>query len=175
MLLARNLSDRQPIQYVRSRHTDNLYSPNMSLRQFVTAPLGLDYRIDWMVTFEQGTSDSLDESIVAEVVEVPARLSATQKWQRLVFDPSASVDVDDLSETVGAVYEAIDTFGPSVVSFEHIEAAAVQGEHLAVALRATSPWRDEIAGWHAALQTARMALENSGVPPEDALYGLIDI
>ncbi|MBR8414753.1 hypothetical protein [Burkholderia cenocepacia] len=128
-----------------------------------------------MVTFQQGTSDSLDESLLAEVVEVPARLSVTQKWQRLVFDPSASVDVDDLSETVASVYEAIDTFGPSVISFEHVEAAAVQGEHLAVALRATSPWRDEIAGWRAALQSARVALENSGVPPEDALYGLLDI
>lgn len=174
MLLAHNLSDSQPLQYVRSRQTANAYRPNISLRQFVTAPIWTDH-IDWMVTFEQGTSDSFDESMLAEVVEVPVRLSVTQKWQRFVFDPTASVDVDDLSETVSAVYEAIDTLGPSVISFEHVDASKIQGEHLAAALRATSPWRDEIAGWHAALESARIALGNSGVPPEDALYGLINV
>lgn len=171
---ALTLNDYQPLQHVRSRLTDSVYRAKISVRQFVTAPISMEH-IDWMVTFEQGTSDSLDESLLSEVIEVPARISVTQKWQRLVFDPNASVDVDDLSETVGSVYEAIDTFGPSVISFEHVDAAAVQGEHLAAALRATSPWRNEIAGWHAALEAARVALGNSGVPPEDALYGLINV
>ncbi|MGY4726867.1 hypothetical protein [Burkholderia pyrrocinia] len=174
MLSTLSLSDFQPLQFVRSRQTARAYSPRIALRQFVTAPVLSEYT-DWMVTFPQGTSDSLEESLLAEVVEVPARLSVTQKWQRLVFDSSASADVDDLSETVSAVYEAIDTFGPSVITFEFVEANTVQGEHLAAALRATSPWRDEIVGWHEALETARVALGNSGVPPEDALYGLINV
>ncbi|CAJ3119801.1 Uncharacterised protein [Burkholderia pseudomallei] len=174
MLSALNLiNDYQPVQPVRTRQSASMYRSRLALRQFVTAPIFSD-GLEWMVMFKHGTTDTLEESLLEDVMDVPARVSITQRWQRFVLDPRASVDVDDLSETVDALYEAIGTFGPSVVSFEHLESNSVQGEHLAAALRATSPWRDEVAGWHTALQTARVALVNSGVAPEDALYGLID-
>jgi hypothetical protein len=129
---------------------------------------------EWLTTYLEGTTDSIEDSYVEVLIEAHAQIVATHKWQRLVLDPGAPVDVDAISETVDAIYEVIDAYGPAIISFEDVRSERVQGEHLAAALRATSPWRQEILGWQTALDVARDALASGGVDPNDALYGLIE-
>ncbi|WP_322061986.1 hypothetical protein [Paraburkholderia sp. J63] len=144
------------------------------MNQFVTAPI-TNAKADWLVIYEGGTTDSFEFAYAyEEVMAVPARLSITEKWQHNVLNPEASADVDDLSETVDAVYEGIDIFGPSFISLAHLDPRSVQGEHLAATLRATFPWRHEVTGWDEALEVAREALGYAGADPDDALYGLVD-
>lgn len=174
MLSGLNLRDYEPLQPVRARQSDRLYTACLAVGQFVTAPI-TNTETDWLVIYQGGTTDSFEHAYaVEEVMGVPARLLITQKWRRNVLNPQASTDVDDLSETVDAVYEGIDIFGPSFISLADLEPHLVQGEHLAATLRATFPWRDEVSGWNNALEVARAALINAGADPDDALYGLTD-
>jgi hypothetical protein len=167
------LSESRPLHAIQARASQGFYQSHLNLGQLVTAPIG-DAEFQWLPIYHHGTTDDVQDQYIEEVMEVPARIFATQKWRRLVLDPRSSVDVDAISETVDAVYEAIDTYGSSFISFENLDPQTVQGEHLAAALRATSPWRAEVPGWHSALGVAKAALTNSGVSPDDALYGLID-
>lgn len=98
---------------------------------------------------------------------------ANEQWQRHVFDPSSPSNVDSLTDTVEAVLDFIAEFGPSSIALSGFQPTAVQGEHLAALLRASSTWRDEIPGWHDALGVARAAIELAGLDPNDALFGMI--
>lgn len=174
MLSALNLFDYEPLQRVRARQSDRVYTPCLAVNQFVTAQI-THPKTDWLVTYEAGTTDSFALADAYEdVMGVPALLSITQKWQHNLLNPDASTDVDDLSDTVDAVYEGIAIFGPSFISLANLAPESVQGEHLAATLRATYPWRDEVSGWNDALEVARTALAYAGEDPDDALYGLTD-
>lgn len=174
MLSALNLRDYEPLQAVRARQSHRLYESRLAVRQFITAQL-TNTGADWVVMYQRGTTDSLERAyLVEEVMDVPARFSITHKWQRNVLNPQARTDVDDLSDTVDAVYEGIGIFGPTFISLENLDPHHVQGEHLAATLRATFPWREEVRGWDNALMVARTALTNVGADPDDALYGLTD-
>lgn len=94
-------------------------------------------------------------------------------WGEYVFDPSASADVDALSETADAALDFVERFGPSSLQLAHLDPIKVHGEHLATLLRATSTWRDEIQGWNDALQVSAEALKLANIDPQDALFGMI--
>ena len=93
-------------------------------------------------------------------------------WKRYVFDVSAPVDVDAISETIEYTFEVLAQFGPDGIDLNNLDPQRIQGEHLAAVLRATSTWRDQTPGWHDALVTARTALEREGVNPQEVLFGL---
>jgi len=94
------------------------------------------------------------------------------RWEVYLNDVSASVDVDDISETVEAVLDAISQYGLGSLSFSGLNAEQVNGEHLAAMLRTTFTWRDQIDGWRQGLETASLALERSGLDPDEVLLGL---
>lgn len=93
-------------------------------------------------------------------------------WKRHVLNTQASSDVDSLSETVDAVYDAIGKFGPGAVDLTTLPKSNIHGEHAAVVLRATFSRRDEVPGWYSAIGIAATALEKAGVDIDDALAGL---
>jgi hypothetical protein len=97
---------------------------------------------------------------------------ATKAWQRHVLNPAAPADVDAISETVAAVFDALAAYGPTGVSLLNLAAADVQGEHLAATLRASYRLRDKVPGWKDALIVADEALRRNGMDPDDALVGL---
>jgi hypothetical protein len=94
------------------------------------------------------------------------------RWEAYLYDLDASVDVDDISETVEAVLDAVSQFGLTSLSFSGLDAERVNGEHLAAMLRTTFTWRKQIEGWQEGLATASSALKLSGRDPDEVLLGL---
>jgi hypothetical protein len=116
----------------------------------------------------------LKEPLIAPTAGPAAKLAAlVTLWQRHVLNPAASVDVDALTETVEAAMDVIFEFGPGALSLVGLKPEAVQGEHLATLLRASSSWRNQIPGWDAALAVDIEALRRAGTEPKDALFGMI--
>lgn len=99
--------------------------------------------------------------------------SIKERWEMYLYDVDASVDVDDISETVDAVLEVVSQFGPSGINFSELRTDDVNGEHLAAMLRTTFTWRHRVTGWHAALGVAERALNKAHVEPTEALFGLL--
>jgi hypothetical protein len=94
-------------------------------------------------------------------------------WRKHVCDAEASPDIDALTETAEAVMTLLAEYGPTRLNLRGLNAAAVQGEHLATLLRATFSWRSQVPGWSEALNVAKVALMRTGIDPEEALFGLI--
>lgn len=94
-------------------------------------------------------------------------------WKKYLFNLSASAGVDELSETIDGVYEAIDLFGPGAINLTSLSSMEVNGEHLAAILRATFPFKKQTPGWDGALNLAIKALERESIPINDALAGLL--
>jgi hypothetical protein len=118
-----------------------------------------NYEIDW-------------ERITLPFGEPSVRHLPGDAWQRYLFDPSASSDVDALTETAESVLEALTKYGPTGVSLIGLDEDNVQSEHLATILRTTYKWRSQIPGWNASLVVAAAALKRAGISPADALFGL---
>lgn len=97
----------------------------------------------------------------------------TPAWMRLVMNPQASADVDSISKTVEAVFEALSVADPSSLNLAGLNANCVQGEHLAAVLRATYKWRSVVPGWEQSLAVAEEALRLQGADAHDALFGLL--
>lgn len=109
---------------------------------------------------------------LACAVKIP--LPATHApWMRLVLRPTASVDVDDISATVEAVFIALEEFGPQGVDFSSLAPEAVNAEHLAAALRVCAPLSESIPSWTGGLLVAIDACALQGVDARDALAGLL--
>lgn len=124
--------------------------------------------------YAHGFTTSPKELALAATTGLAARLAPkTMRWQHHVLNPAASVDVDALTETVEATLDIIGESGPAALSLVGLRPEAVQGEHLATLLRASSTWRDQIPGWADALAVDIEALRKAGVEPKDALFGMI--
>lgn len=110
--------------------------------------------------------------------EWQARMLAAEQqgilWRRHVMDPNALVDTDTIAETVDNVFQMASRFGPSSLDFRGLRAEAVNGEHLAAALRASSSFSHMALGWEDALQVAYDAVLAAGGDPQDALFGMIE-
>lgn len=94
------------------------------------------------------------------------------RWEFYLYDVNASVDVDDISETVEAVLDAISQYGLGSLNFSGLNSKQVNGEHLAAMLRTTFTWRNQIEGWQQGMETASLALKRSGLDPDEVLLGL---
>ena len=129
----------------------------------------------YTVEIINGSSGSAFEYKKAAVLEAILYSStpAANSWTKHVLNPSASTDIDSLSETINAMFDCLNQCDPSVLYFGGFAARDVNGEHLAAALRASSSWRDEISGWDNALEVAAEALRLAGIAPEDALFGMV--
>lgn len=97
---------------------------------------------------------------------------APQKWKQYVFDVQASTDVDYISETIGHAFDFLIQYGPKLLDLQNLNPEAVQGEHLAALLRATSSFQSDVPGWFSAVAVAEIALKREGVDPDAALLGL---
>ena len=93
-------------------------------------------------------------------------------WKKHLMNVQAATDVDAISETIDAAYEAIDQFGVGALDFSGFDPDEVNGEHLAALLRATYSVRAWTLGWNDALQVAEQALKAAHVDVDDALAGL---
>jgi hypothetical protein len=89
------------------------------------------------------------------------------------LNPEAPTDVDFLTETADLALDFVAKYGADKVELSNLDPSKVNGEHLATLLRALSTWQDEIPGWHDALRIDIQALEQAGVDPADALFGMI--
>lgn len=94
-------------------------------------------------------------------------------WKRYISNLSAPTDVDALSETIDAIYDAIDRHGPGAVNLATLQPAVVNGEHLAAVLRATYAFKNQIIGWERAREMAILALQKANIEIDDALAGLV--
>lgn len=164
-------------EYKHLPQVPNPYGPGeyftnrVAVRQIATA--NVPGWSDQYVYYVIGTTSAREDVEVEEELKVQAQFQALRQWKRYVFDPSAPTDVDAISETVDRVFDVISEYGPGSLSLADVQPNNVQGEHLAAVLRASSSWADAVPGWHDALQIAATALANSGIDPNDALYGMI--
>jgi hypothetical protein len=91
-----------------------------------------------------------------------------------LHNPSAPVDVDALTETVGRLVDLVGEHGFHYLDLTTVTPSTVNGEHLAAVLRITSSNRILVKGWNHALQVARVALHQQGVNVADVLFGIDD-
>ena len=127
----------------------------------------------WVSNIQYGSySDAPTQSFIARKKAVE-RVAGALKWRLHVTNPAASNDVDALTETVEYVYDALEEFGPHAINLRGLNPDAIQVEHLAAVLRATSMSRDETPGWGDALVVAKVALEAAHIEPDEVLLGLI--
>ena len=98
---------------------------------------------------------------------------SASNWLRYTLDVSASTDVDTLSETVDAIYDAIDRFGPGAVNFTNLPTAGINGVHLAAILRSTYAFKNQVIGWVHGRDVAIKALRTANIEIDDALAGLL--
>jgi hypothetical protein len=123
-------------------------------------------------------SASAQPAIYERFVQPPLIGVAPQRapipvWLQSVLNPQAPVDVDSISRTVEATFDALSNSGPSAIDVQGFDPNFVQGEHLAAVLRVTYRWRQHVLGWEQALAVAEAALRRQGVDARDALTGLI--
>jgi hypothetical protein len=95
------------------------------------------------------------------------------KWLKAVGNPQEPVDVDSISKTVEATFQALEKSGPTGIDLQGLVPDGVQGEHLVAVLRVTFRWRQQVPGWQQALAVAEAALTKQGLDARDALTGLI--
>ena len=102
----------------------------------------------------------------------PSTVPRQNPWQQYIANPSASGDVDALSETAQSVFETLAKYGPTGIALVNLDPTTIHGEHLATVLRATFKWRGQVPGWNESLTVAAKALTRAGINPTDALFGL---
>lgn len=130
---------------------------------------------DVLLSGSGGTLNSFTDTLAfkaEQLKQVDAIASISRLWENYLLDPQSSVDVDVISESIDHVYEAIERFGPGAVDLTKITKNAVNGEHLAAILRVSSPWKNQVPGWSAALDIAAQALTLAGIEADEALAGL---
>lgn len=96
-----------------------------------------------------------------------------QSWDEHIKNPAAKTDSATLQETTAFIFGMFTDKHAWKIDFRHLTKVAVNGEHLAMALRCTATRQKWITGWYGALEKAKTALMSEGKDPEDALYGLL--
>lgn len=92
-------------------------------------------------------------------------------WLQRVLNPELPGSAAELTKTTRAVFEVLARHGPGAINLRGF-GPGVNGMHLAMVLRAIA---DELEGdpsWQRAVGYARSALEQAGIEPAEALYGL---
>ena len=102
------------------------------------------------------------------------KLIATLKfrWRANIENQTVAEDFESVFETFHGVFHLIDVAGPMALDMSGFLPETTNGPQLVAALRASYSWRDEIAGWKDALQTARLALESSNLDVNSYLEGM---
>jgi hypothetical protein len=133
---------------------------NQSLRQFRD------------VVYVVGSYHSAAEKTLKAFFKSSHRVATYNKLRALISVENSGTDVDDLTITAETALEAVIEFGPAIIPTNDMAGIQIHGEQLATLLRVTYSWRNEIPGWGAALEVARLRLAEQGVDPDDALYGM---
>lgn len=132
------------------------------------------FSIDPFLTERQQTSFLDSHAYSAEQAKSRGEIDEiSMNWKRHLLDLRAPADVDALSETIDAIYDAIDRFGPGAINLATLPPATINGEHLAAILRATFAFQNQIPGWAHARGLAIHALQNANIAIDDALAGLL--
>lgn len=92
-------------------------------------------------------------------------------WDTYVADVDAPDTRSALKFTADTIFATMMAHGPKGIDFSHLTQA--NGKHLALALRCSSTWKDQIPSWEPALKLAAKALTEQGHDPNDALFGMI--
>lgn len=80
--------------------------------------------------------------------------------------------VDNLTKTAEGTLGLL-LNGVSNVDLSGLVPEDINCEHLALVLRMTSTFKDNIEGWHDALEVAQTAATIASIDPTDVLFGLI--
>jgi len=159
---------------IASRETHQLYRSKTDFGSAIGLPeLGQQLRQFRDVVLVVGSYHSAAEKTLKSVFKTGHRVATYNKLRALISVENSGTDVDDLTITAETALEAVIEFGPAIIPTNDMGGIQIHGEQLATLLRATYSWRDEIPGWDAALDTARLRLVEQGVDPDDALYGMI--
>jgi len=106
------------------------------------------------------------------------QLFEIQKWNRVwlqrVVNRQISGNAAELTKTTRAVFEVLARHGSGAIKLDGLS-PQVNGMHLAMVLRATADELEGTESWKKALAIARSALEEAGVDPKVALYGLTQV
>ena len=94
-------------------------------------------------------------------------------WQIHLLNPDSSVDVDAITDTVEGVLDQIADQGSESINLKEILSQPFQPEHLAAVLRVSYTWKNKILDWDYALLVVEHAIINSGLDPQDLLFGMI--
>ena len=123
-----------------------------------------------------------DAKKVSGIVVMPGELATAAAlspqihdvtWRRFLFDPTASTDVDAISETIDSVFDAMAKVGPTAIDLRGVAVDNVSAEHLVAVLRATYLDRETVPGWPYALAQAPDALRRFELDPNEVLVGLV--
>ncbi len=134
---------------------------------------GRNTGLAYVLKLEQGSYSDGSKAAFQIAKFVSDQVKCAERWMAWVFNPSAASDVDSLTEMVESVIDYITEFGPQAINLSNLSVSDVNCEHLASLLRATSIWKNEIAGWDAALCVAKDASELAGLDAGDVLFGMI--
>ncbi len=91
-------------------------------------------------------------------------------WRKLLLDRCAPADVDAMTDMVDLLFDALKNGEP--IDLHGLNPNTVNGEQLALTLRATYSAQEAVPGWAEALAVAAIALAQVNIEPKDALLGL---
>lgn len=83
----------------------------------------------------------------------------------------AEASVDDLATTADRAIDFIESHGAHLLDLTGLSESA-HPEHLALLLRASSSWKNEVAGWGQALELVRTKAPMYGLAASEVLFGL---
>ena len=105
--------------------------------------------------------------------KIPIKSISINKWKEMVQDPLIKADLLTMYLTSDLLIKAIHRYGIKEITFTDLDMNNVQIELLAMALRTTSKWKDDITGWHTALEQAKVICKSKEMDLTDILFGLI--
>ena len=111
--------------------------------------------------------------LISDDNTIPVKPISINKWKEIVQDSLVEADLLTLYLTSDLLIKAIHHYGVKEITFTDLDINNVQVELLAMALRTTSKWKDDITGWHTALEQAKIICKSKEMDPTDILFGLI--
>lgn len=137
-------------------------------------PASLSRHPKWIAKpFKQASTGKAEIIDIREWQEAKDHAIAVNKWKVAIQNPLAETSIKALALTAKILLETIQKFGVEKITFTGLDIDSVQVEHLATALRASSKWKDQIAGWKVALEKAQTICDREKIDPADLLFGMI--
>ena len=124
-------------------------------------------------TCEAGKGREKEMVARAEMVEAATGFRSFLVGQMVTVCLPRTASVADLAFTCEMALQQVVEHGPQSLDFTGLLPRAVHPEHLAMALRCLSHWRDDVPGWHAAVEVCAEACPLRGLDPADVLFGLL--